>query len=80
MTMNFEEKFKFVLQAYSPPLGHLHQSFQDFGCEPLPYTGSCPRLCLAFLATMSPALDPACHLLPRAKPTCLSTPQRPRKA
>jgi hypothetical protein len=30
----------------------------DSNSEPLPYTGSCPRLCLAFLATMWTALDP----------------------
>jgi hypothetical protein len=29
----------------------------DSGCEPLPCTGSCPRLCLAFLVTLRPALD-----------------------
>jgi hypothetical protein len=52
----------------------------DSGREPLPCTGSCPRLRLAFLATMRPALDPAGHRAPRTKPTCLSTPQRPRKA
>jgi hypothetical protein len=52
----------------------------DSGCEPLPYTGSCPRLCLTFLATMRPALDPADHRVPRVRPTCLSTHRRPRKA
>jgi hypothetical protein len=51
----------------------------DSGREPLPCTGSCPRLRLAFLATMRPALDPAGHRVPQAEPTCLSTPQRPRK-
>jgi hypothetical protein len=50
------------------------------GCEPLPYTGSSPQLRLAFLATMRPALDPAGHRVPRVRSTCLSTPQRPRKA
>jgi hypothetical protein len=53
----------------------------DSGClfrEPLPCTGSCPRLRLAFLATMRPVLDPAGHQVPEAEPTCLSTPQRPR--
>jgi hypothetical protein len=52
----------------------------DSGHEPLPYTGSCPRLRPAFLATMRPALDPAGHWVPRVRPTCLSTPRRPRKA
>jgi hypothetical protein len=52
----------------------------DSGREPLPCTGSCPRLHLAFLATMRPALDPAGHRVPRAEPTCLSTFRRPRKA
>jgi hypothetical protein len=41
----------------------------DFGCEPLPCTDSCPRLRLAFLATMRPTLDPAGHWVPRAEPT-----------
>jgi hypothetical protein len=52
----------------------------DSGCEPLPCTGSRPRLRLAFLATMRPALDPAGHRVPQAEPTCFSTPQTPRKA
>jgi hypothetical protein len=52
----------------------------DSGHEPLPCTGSCPRLRLAFLATMRPALDPAGHRFPQAEPTCISTPRRPRKA
>jgi hypothetical protein len=52
----------------------------DSGRELLPYTGSCPRLHLAFLATMQPALDLAGHRVPQAEPTCLSTPRRPRKA
>jgi hypothetical protein len=39
----------------------LQTSCVDSGREPLPRTGSCPRLCLAFLATMLPALDPAGH-------------------
>jgi hypothetical protein len=50
------------------------------GCEPLPCTGSCPRLRLDLLATMRPALDPVGHRVPRAEPTCLSTPRRPRTA
>jgi hypothetical protein len=33
----------------------------ESGSEPLPYTSSCPRLRLAFIATMRPALDPASH-------------------
>jgi hypothetical protein len=37
----------------------------DSGREPLPCTVSCPRLRLAFLATMRPALDPAGHRVPR---------------
>jgi hypothetical protein len=52
----------------------------DSGREPLPCTGSDQRLCRAFLATMRLALDLTGHRVPRAKPTCLSTPQRPRKA
>jgi hypothetical protein len=52
----------------------------DSGHEPLPYTSSCPRLRLAFLATMRPPLDPTGHLVPQAELTCLSTPRRPRKA
>jgi hypothetical protein len=52
----------------------------DYGREPLPYTGSCSRLRLAFLVTMRPAPDPAGHRVPRAEPTCLSTPWRSRKA
>jgi hypothetical protein len=52
----------------------------DSGRESLPYTGSCPRLHLAFLATMRPALDPAGHWVPQAEPTCLSTPWRPCKS
>jgi hypothetical protein len=52
----------------------------DSICEPLPCTVSCPRLRLAFLATMWPALDPAGNRIPRVEPTCLSTPWRPRKA
>jgi hypothetical protein len=52
----------------------------DSDREPLPCTGSCPQLHLAFLATMRPALYPAGHRVPRAEPTCLSTPRRPRKA
>jgi hypothetical protein len=35
---------------------------------------------LPFLATMWPSLDPAGHRVPRVRPTCLSTPRRPRKA
>jgi hypothetical protein len=52
----------------------------DSGREPLPCTGSCPRLRLAFVATMRPTLDPAGHRVPQANPTCLSTPRRPCKA
>jgi hypothetical protein len=52
----------------------------DSGREPLPYTSSCPRLHLAFLATMRHTLDPAGHRVPQVRPTCLSTPRRPRKA
>jgi hypothetical protein len=52
----------------------------DSGREPLPCTGSCPGLRLAFLATMRPALNPAGHWVPQAEPTCLSTPRRPRMA
>jgi hypothetical protein len=48
--------------------------------EPLPCTGSCPRLRLAFLATMRPALDPTGHQVPWVRPTCPSTPWRPHKA
>jgi hypothetical protein len=52
----------------------------DSGREPLPYTGSCPRLRLAFfLPPCVPHLIPFGHRLHRAKPTCLSTPRRPRK-
>jgi hypothetical protein len=51
----------------------------DSSCEPLPYTGSDRRLRLAFLTTMRPALDPAGHRVPRVRPTCLSTPRRPRR-
>jgi hypothetical protein len=54
--------------------------FEASGCEPLPYTGSGRGLRLAFLATMQPALDPTGHQVPRVRPTCLSTPRRPRKA
>jgi hypothetical protein len=50
------------------------------GREPLPCTDSCPRLRLAFLATMWPALDPAGHWVPQAEPTCISTPRRPHRA
>jgi hypothetical protein len=35
------------------------------------------RLCLGFLATIRPALDPVGHRVPRTKPNCLSTPERP---
>jgi hypothetical protein len=52
----------------------------DSGREPLPCTGSYPRLHLAFLATMRPIFDPASRRVHRAEPTCLSTPRRPRKA
>jgi hypothetical protein len=52
----------------------------DSSREPLPCTGSYPQLCLAFLANMQPALDPAGHRVPRVRPTCLSTPRMPRKA
>jgi hypothetical protein len=52
----------------------------DSGREPLPCTVSSRRLRLAFLATMRPAHDPAGHRVPRVRPTCLSTPRRPRKA
>jgi hypothetical protein len=52
----------------------------DSGREPLPCTSSCPRLRLAFLPTMRPALEPAGHRVPRVSPTCLFTPRRPRKA
>jgi hypothetical protein len=52
----------------------------DSSREPLPCTGSCPQLRLAFLATMQPALDPASHRVARVRLTCLSTPRRPRKA
>jgi hypothetical protein len=52
----------------------------DSSREPLPCTGSCPRIHLAFLATMRLALNPAGHWVPQAEPTCLSTPRRPRKA
>jgi hypothetical protein len=41
---------------------------------------SCPRLHLTFLETMRSALHPVGHWVPRAEPTCLSTPRRPRKA
>jgi hypothetical protein len=51
----------------------------DSGREPLPCTGFGRRLRLAFLATMRPALNPAGHRVPRVRPTCLSTPRRPRK-
>jgi hypothetical protein len=51
----------------------------DSGREPLPCISSCPRLRLAFLATMQPAHDPAGHRVPRAEPTCLSTPRRPHR-
>jgi hypothetical protein len=51
----------------------------DSGHEPLPCTGSDRRLCLPFLATMRPALDPAGHRVPRVRPTCLSTPRRPAR-
>jgi hypothetical protein len=51
----------------------------DSGCELLPCTDSGRRLGLAFLATMRLALDPAGHRVPRVRPTCLSTPRRPRK-
>jgi hypothetical protein len=50
------------------------------GCEPLPCTGSDRWLRLAFLATKRSALDPVGHRVPRVRPTCLSTPRRPRKA
>jgi hypothetical protein len=52
----------------------------DSGCEPLPFTGSCPLLRLAFLSTMLLALGPTGHRAPRDEPTCLSTPRRPCKA
>jgi hypothetical protein len=52
----------------------------DSGREPLPCTGSCPRLRLASFGTMRPALDPAGHWVPRVRPTCVSTPRRPWKA
>jgi hypothetical protein len=52
----------------------------DSGREPLPCTDSGRRLHLAFLAIMRPTLDPAGHRVPRVRPTCLSTPRRPRKA
>jgi hypothetical protein len=52
----------------------------DSSREPLPCTGSCPRLRLAFLATMRPTLDPVGHRVPQPEPICLSTPRRPRKA
>jgi hypothetical protein len=52
----------------------------ESGRELLPCTGSYPRHCLAFLATMWPALDPTSHLVPQVRHTCLSTPRRPRKA
>jgi hypothetical protein len=52
----------------------------DSCCEPLPCTSTDRWLRLAFLATMRPALDPAGHRVPRVRPTCLSTPWRPRKA
>jgi hypothetical protein len=52
----------------------------DSGRELLPCTDSSRRLRLAFLATMRPALDPAGHWVPRAEPTCLSTPWRPCNA
>jgi hypothetical protein len=51
----------------------------DFGHEPLPYNGSDRRLCLAFLATMRPALNPADHRVPRVRPICLSTPRSPTR-
>jgi hypothetical protein len=50
------------------------------GREPLPCTDCDRRLRLAFLATMRPTLDPIGHRVPRVRPTCLSTPRRPRKA
>jgi hypothetical protein len=52
----------------------------DSSYEPLPCTGTDRRLRLAFLTTMRPALDPAGHRVPRVRPTCLSTPRRPRNA
>jgi hypothetical protein len=52
----------------------------DSGCEPLPCTCSGPRLRLDFLSNMRPTLDPAGHRVRRVRPTCLSTPRRPRKA
>jgi hypothetical protein len=39
-----------------------------------------PRLRLARLATMWPALSPAVHRVPRIEPTCLSISRRPLKA
>jgi hypothetical protein len=63
---------------------HRHEPPQtvraDSGREPLPYTGSDRQLRLAFLATMRPTIDPADHRVTRVRPTCLSTPRRPRKA
>jgi hypothetical protein len=72
----------FVAQPSNPMvLGEpLQTPRADSGCEPLPCTGSDRRLCLAFLATMRPALDPAGHRVTRVRPTCLSTAQRPSKA
>jgi hypothetical protein len=58
----------------------LQSPHADSGRELQPYTGSCRRLHLAFFATMWTALDPAGHRVPRAEPTCLSTPKRPCKA
>jgi hypothetical protein len=52
----------------------------DSSCEPLPYTSSCPWLRFAFLANCGPHLTPLVHRVHWAKPTCLSTRQRPRKA
>jgi hypothetical protein len=58
----------------------LQNPHADSGREPLPYTGSYPRLRLALLATMRTALDPTGHRVPQAEPTFLSTPRKPRKA
>jgi hypothetical protein len=44
----------------------------DSGCELLPCAGSCPRLCLAFLATMRPAFDP--FRPPAIEPSLLVSP------
>jgi hypothetical protein len=54
-------------------------SFLDLATTDAP--APCPQLRLALLAPCGQlALDPVGHRVPRTKPTCLSTPLRPRKA